>query len=59
MFELGQKIFAGKEVQEMRLDRNDSSDSYQEWSGRKVSELRLRRLHVQRDPEDAEKDCLV
>ena len=52
-------MLAGKEVQEMRLDRNDSSDSYQEWSDRNVSELHLRRLHVRRDPEDAEKDCLV
>ena len=52
-------MLAGKEVQEMRLDRNESSDSYQEWSKRNVSELQLWRQHVRKDPEDTEKDCLV
>jgi hypothetical protein len=48
-------MLAGKEVQEVRLDRDESWDSSQEY----MSELLMWRQHVRKDPADAEKNCLV
>ena len=48
-------MLAGKEVQEVRLDRDEPWDFSQEY----MSKLRMWRQHVQKDPADAEKNCLV